>query len=55
MISSKLGMNIAINWYLIFYQPILADKEENNDALRAGGWNFWTGWRCPYFSYFVEI
>ncbi len=24
-------------------------------ALRAGGANFWTGWRCPIFCYFVEI
>ncbi len=30
-------------------------SRRKHDALRAGGENFWTGWRCPNFSYFVEI
>ncbi len=30
-------------------------SRRKHDALRAGGENFWTGWRYPHFSYFVEI
>ncbi len=30
-------------------------SRRTHDALRAGGEHFWTGWRCPNFSYFVEI
>ncbi len=31
-------------------------SRRTHDALRSGGGgDFWTGWRCPNFSYFVEI
>ncbi len=34
---------------------ILWCSRRKHDALRAGGENFWTGWRCPNLSCFVEM
>ncbi len=35
------------------HSPML--QKETRCIKNRGGENFWTGWRCPNFSYFVEI
>ncbi len=42
------------NYYKRFKHSLMLQK--NTRCIKSwGGGDFWTGWRCPNFSYFVEI